>query len=597
MVNTTGSNKVSFTKKLRRWYEGFKWPLIAGMWIVAFLLGYIGFATYFTAAGEGRTPWDIFYLTLQLFVLESGGVPGEIGWQLQIARLLAPALTVYTAAQALALIFQEQLQILRLRFMKGHVVICGLGSKGLLLTEKLRQVGEKVVAIEQDKDNDALARCRESNTMALIGDAADPEILKKARAGDAKYLISICGSDGVNAEVAVHVRGIARNRRGRALTCFAHIVDSQLCRLLREQEIEKSQPDIFRLEFFNIFESGARLLLNEYPPFDLAAKDRNSIPHIVIIGADRFGECLLVNITKRWWDTGNTNNGRLRVTVIDRDAEKVKELLCLKYVKLESACELNTLQLDIERPEFEQVIFTLDRNWWRDVTAIYVCVEDDSLALTTGLKLYQIVKGSDVPVIIRMTRDTGLATLLRKENGDYISFTNLHGFGLLDRACAPDFIFDCINETLAMAIHEDYVLAETKKGFTRTTNPSLVSWEELPDGLKESNRNQAEYFRSRLFDIGCDIAMTTDWDIPLFTFSSQELETLAQEEHERFVTERLRAGWKYGNEKVLEKKISPALVDWDNLPEEEQNKNRDIVGAMPVFLSKAGFYIYRSKKE
>jgi hypothetical protein len=597
MVKGTVVNNVSFTRKLRRWYANFKWPVIAALWFIAFLLGYIGFSRYFTAIGQERTSWNVFYLTLQLFVLESGAVPGEIGWQLQVARLLAPALTVYTAAQALAIFFQEQLQNLRLRLLKDHVVICGLGCKGWLLAEKLHQNGEKVVVIEQNKDNDTLPQCRDYNLEALIGDAADPEILKKARVDNAKCVVSICGNDGINAEIAVHARDLAHNHRRSALSCFVHIIDFQLCRLLREQEIERSQPDIFRLEFFNIFESGARLLLNEYPPFDLTERDHNNVPHIVIVDANRFGESVLINIAKRWWDNGNTDKGKLRITIIDRDANAIKTLLCLRYIKLESICELDTLQLDIGRPEFEQTIFTLDRDWWRDVTAIYVCIEDDSLALTTGLKLYQLVKSSDSPVTIRMTRDAGLTTLLRKENVNYDSYYKLRGFSLLDRTCVPDFIFNCVNETLAMAIHEDYVLTEMKKGYTRATNPSLVSWNELPENLKESNRNQVEHFRTRLHDIGCDIAMTTDWDIRPFVFSQEELELMARKEHERFVIERLRAGWKYGREKVLEKKISPALVDWNNLPQEEQDKNRDIVRSMPAFLSKAGFYIYRLKKE
>ena len=37
-----------------------------------------------------------------------------------------------------------------------------------------------------------------------------------------------------------------------------------------------------------------------------------------------------------------------------------------------------------------------------------------------------------------------------------------------------------VNETLARAIHEDYVRKQTEQGRTTADNPSMVSWDELP---------------------------------------------------------------------------------------------------------------------
>ena len=44
---------------------------------------------------------------------------------------------------------------------------------------------------------------------------------------------------------------------------------------------------------------------------------------------------------------------------------------------------------------------------------------------------------------------------------------------------------------MAMARHEDYCAAERLRGITSRDNPSLVSWDDLPESLKDSNRRFA----------------------------------------------------------------------------------------------------------
>lgn len=584
-------------KKLKRWLGDYKWPLIGFIWMVAIVLGYIGFSNYYAAIGEASSFLDNLYLTLQLFALESGWVSGPVGWELQIARFLAPAIAIYTAIMALAAILHEQLQLFRVRFLKNHVVICGLGRKGLLLSQGFRERGERVVVIERDGDNGMLGQCREQGAIVLIGSAADPGLLRKARVDNAKHVISVCGDDGANAEVAVHARELVWDRKGKALSCIVHIVDLQLCNLLREREIRMGKLDAFRLEFFNVFESGARVLLDEYPPFSKTGEDHSFTPHMVVVGIGRMGESLVVNAAKNWRDRDNPSGERLRITLVDREAERKKDSLCLRYPQLERVCELLPGQIDIQAPEFQRAEFLFDHHGRCDVTSIYVCLDDDSRALGAALKLRQRVRALEIPIVVRMTYDAGLAALLRENEDRSESFANIHAFGLLDRTCTPDLIFSCTYEILARAIHEDYVRNEREKGFTPETNPSMVPWEELPENLKESNRSQAEHISVKLEAIGCDIAITSDWDAELFQFSAEEVELMAEMEHERWVKERLREEWKYDSNKNLEKKTSPALVPWSELSEEEKDKDRNPVRGLPSFLAHARFQIYRVEEQ
>ena len=589
--------RLSFWKKLKGWSSDYKWPLIGFIWVAAISLGYLGFNKYFSAIGETHSPWDIFYRTLQLLALESGFVSGSVGWELQVARFLVPLAAAYTAAQALAIIFKEQLQLFRIRLMKDHIVICGLGQKGLLLSLRFREREEQVVVIEQDEGNDLLRQCRDQGAIILLGNATDPMMLHKARVDKARYVISVCGDDGANAEVAIHARKLVFNRKGKALSCLIHISDFQLCNLLREREIRLGKLDAFRLELFNIFESGARILLDEYPPFSKTGKDYNSRAHLVVVGMGRMGESLIVNTARNWWDRDKKSGERLRITLIGHEAEKNKGSLCLRYPQLEKTCDLIPIELDIKAFEFDLGKSLFSDQGKCDVTMIYICLDDDKNALSAGLMMHHQVKTLEIPIVVCMTRDTGLAVLLRGDEDMLEIYNNLHVFGLLDHTCTPDFISRCTYEILARAIHEDYVRKERAKGHTPETNPSTVSWGELEETYKNSNRRAAEHIHAKLDAVGCDIAITTDWDTPQFEFTPEEVELLAQLEHKRWVDEKVGDRWRYGPSKDPEKKISPYIISWYELPEMEKDKDRDQVRYLPALLSRARFEIYRTRKK
>lgn len=234
MSDTTGSTHLSTGAKRRmtsrrrqlvRYWQEYQWVVMGGVWLAAGTLGYVGFAKHFAALGQPRSPGDLLYLTLQLFVLESGSVVGPMGWELEVARFLAPAVAASTAMQALALLFYEQSHLLRVRFVRDHVVICGLGSKGLLLARGFRERGHRVVVIELDEDNELIEQCRELGAIVLIGNAASQEFLLLSRVHLAKSLFAVSGDDGANAEVAVCAHELVAERPGRALTCVVHIVD------------------------------------------------------------------------------------------------------------------------------------------------------------------------------------------------------------------------------------------------------------------------------------------------------------------------------------------------------------------------------------
>jgi hypothetical protein len=583
-------------KQFKQWWQTAQWPVIWSIGVLALGLGCFGFSKHAANAGEMRSPFDLFYLTLQLFVLESGAVSGDVPWQLELARWLAPTVAAYTAAMALAKIFSEQLQLLRMRFINDQVVICGLGRMGLLLAQTFHEHGLRVVVIEKDDGNDDLERCREQGIIVFVGDATSREMLRKARLHQARYLVSVCGNDGANVEVAVRARELVESRKSGALTCLVHIVELQLCNLLREHELVTNNVDPFRLEFFNVFESGARALLKTYPIIDQIHTDRRDEAHVLIVGLGRMGESLVVRAARDWRAISNTNGKPLRITVIDKEAKQKIASLHFRYPSLHKVCDLVAKAMDVFSPEFEEARFMFDPDGRCDVSMVYVCFDNDSRSLSVALMLHRRIMGQNLPIVVRLTRDAGLATLLQEGDSAGSRFENLHAFGLLTRTCKPDLLLGGVNEMLAVAIHEDYVRHQESLGKTPETNPAMVPWEELPESLKESNRHQASHFGVKLKAVGCGIAPLTDWEAEGFEFTAEEIERMAQMEHERWNAERRREGWRYApGSKNIEKKTTPHLVPWEDLSEEIKELDRKTVRGMPAFLARAGYQVYRVK--
>jgi len=100
-----------------------------------------------------------------------------------------PAVAGYAAIQAILAIYRDQWQIFRIRYHKNHLVLCGLGERGLKIAQEFFERGYRVVVIDADEENPLLRKIREQEAAVLIGDATDQDLLRKAGVHKAKYLI------------------------------------------------------------------------------------------------------------------------------------------------------------------------------------------------------------------------------------------------------------------------------------------------------------------------------------------------------------------------------------------------------------------------
>jgi ppGpp synthetase/RelA/SpoT-type nucleotidyltranferase len=154
---------------------------------------------------------------------------------------------------------------------------------------------------------------------------------------------------------------------------------------------------------------------------------------------------------------------------------------------------------------------------------------------------------------------------------------------------APSRLEPKIREKIARAIHENYRAGKTRVSSTEDLTSAL--WEQLPEYLKESNRQQADDISNKLYKINCKMVKVTGKAVKI-KFTKKEIDFMAEMEHGRWNVERLLDGWKPGPKDVA-KKLSPYLVAWAVLTEDVKEWDRDTVRKTPEFLEKVELEIRR----
>ena len=80
--------------------------------------------------------------------------------------------------------------------------------------------------------------------------------------------------------------------------------------------------------------------------------------------------------------------------------------------------------------------------------------------------------------------------------------------------------------------------------------------------------------------------------------SDDEIEELARFEHDRWSSDLQRDGWRYTDgSKDPDRKLHPLLVPWEELSEEDREKDRDTIRALPRMLAAAGFTVVKVSED
>ena len=584
---------MTFRGSLARLFADYRWYILGAGGILAFALGCIGFMQ---SPAKPDTTY-VIYQCLRLFLMEGEPEP-HAPVALNIARFLAPIVAGWAGITALGSVFRDRVQQMWIPWMRDYVVICGLGQYvGLVFVRHLREKRIRTIVIEVDPANPNIELCRGLGVPVIVGDAQRLATLRAAGAHRARRVLAVTDDDAVNTQIVATWRELP-TRRSRQPICLARIADPDFCSLLRIQEVQRG--DELSVDFFNIDEIGARLLLKQFPIETDCAQ-----PHILVAHLDPLGAWLIYHAARAWHEQRGDATAPLMVTVLDHAPEESIQALRSRHPELKNVCDFKPFRATAEDMGERLPGHYLDPATPR-ISHAYVTAYHDHQAFQTALKLRHELHKVDpnVPVVVALSRPHGVASLLAdaKKAG---SLAYVDVFPTMERACTVELVQGGSFEPLAEEIHETWRAEELEDG-----KPAPL-WTDLDDSRKESSRAQARHIAVKLRTIGCAVAPLRDWDAKDFKFTDEEVEKLAVDEHLRWWQERLADGWKLIGmpktddedeaERILEqakrRKESPYLIPWPDLLElypKIAEYDRLMVREIPNRLASVGLQAIRT---
>jgi Trk K+ transport system NAD-binding subunit len=94
----------------------------------------------------------------------------------------------------------------KVRYLRNHVVVVGLGSFGIRVASDLKSAGYDVAVIERDDDNRFLSSAAELDIPVIVGDATLRQTLEAARVHEAPAVAVLTQDDMVNIETGIVIR-------------------------------------------------------------------------------------------------------------------------------------------------------------------------------------------------------------------------------------------------------------------------------------------------------------------------------------------------------------------------------------------------------
>jgi hypothetical protein len=556
--------------------------------VLAAALGAVGTIEYLHAVGRDRVSvFDMAYYIAELFVLEAGlDTPNPVPWPLAVARVLAPAVTSYAVFWTLASMFGDKLMALRLRFLRGHVIVCGLGRLGTALVRGYRKRRETVVVIEADRTHPAIPTCKELGAIVLLGNPADESLLRRARVAFCRVVLAVSGRDSTNVQAAVCARNLVVARKSsKEVKLFVKLLDLRLAELVERHQLLATRDDRLDVRVLSPVDLAARQLFEEHPLDHRPIRAGSpSEVHLVIAGFGHIGQGVALQAAR----IGHfANHKPIRITAVDTNPDRAVMPFRTMFPSFGEVARMDLAALDIESPAF----FDQVAAWAAEpgaVLTVALCTADATISLASALTIGARMKAAPFPVHVRLDSNEHIGVLLEDAPA-------INAFGQPSRFCSPDAVENETLDVLARRIHEEFRRLRIAEGRNAAEDPSLSAWETLDPALRNSNRQQADHIPVKLRAVGCEMADRDEARRAqrLTAFSPDEIAMLARMEHARLVAERKIAGWKHGPHKDVERKISPQLVAWNDLPDEMRATHIDAVEHIPALLEAIGRWVYR----
>ena len=147
-------------------------------------------------------------------------------------------------------------------------------------------------------------------------------------------------------------------------------------------------------------------------------------------------------------------------------------------------------------------------------------------------------------------------------------------------------------ERLAIAIHNRY--NEMTQRLNAGKKIEYVNYADLPKEKKYYNFRAAMEYPDMLAKVGCELRVLDPGDHHRVTrFTPDEVEILAECEHERWMRGRAERGWRYGETRSSAERTNPNMVPYQDLNEAIKELDREPARNISALVEAIGLGVYR----
>jgi hypothetical protein len=328
----------------------------------------------------------------------------------------------------------------------------------------------------------------------------------------------------------------------------------------------------------------ARALNTEHPPFLIARDLGHPRIHALIVGFGQVGQAiareLIVNCRTTYLDVP-------QITVIDPAAKALEGVMRVRAPELDACAHFSFIEGAVGtqgvRPNAAELGPAIAAGG--PVTAAYVCRDLDAEGLSAAGMVQSLLRTSDLgepPIFVRLREKETLSDLKTGGRG----LNALIPFGDLDDVVAAIEFLSNAPDQAARAFSAAYRATLPPDKRDDPGNRSARPWDELDETFRQATRDAVAHIPAKMASAGIDPAL---WrgksgpphlpaEVRLFT-GSEDLEPLAELEHDRWNAQRRMDGWRWAHlpRKDEQRRLHPDLVDYDRLADGVKEYDRAIV--------------------
>lgn len=519
--------------------------------VVAFfvvVLGTIGFFLYDPEPG-----WlTAAYRALQLFLLESGDIEEpSTPILIEAARWLAMGVLLgaaFTGAHRLIAFVRFSRRLARLR---GHIVVCGLGRRGVQIANSYLKKNHDVVAIEADENNPHVNELAMQGVNVLIGNGLDDTVRAKAGVRHCKSLFAVTGDDDTNLLLCEEIES-------RDL-CSCGLVAAIESQAWRGFFMDRLKPDS-RIQLMAYSTKAARMLMLEVAKKAASSLELRQRGCTVLIESDtRFGLELL-----------QAGMILLQVSAEHKPRFIMTEATEAQRLRFEDRCPEYKLVADIEWHQGSA------DSWFRRSVVDQSDRDPIDLAIFSMAEDDQCLERADRMAIRSGVRDDHIFAVLQEHSTlrdmsvRGVSPRQIHVTCVYDQHGTEADVIEEEIEEVARQVHARYIAAEKKKHPDYASRPGSLpeDWAKLPERYREANRLPALHHAVKRAAWNSRV----DEKDPLFA-EDRMLEHLARSEHMRWMAEKVVDGWRYSPVRDNDRLLHDQLKPFDTLERDMQEKD------------------------